>query len=49
MKFKDPFQLNNLNNNERPHQSLWNYTPHQVDVMNNKTELLKQLKCLKIK
>ena len=39
----------NYYNNERPHQSLWNYTPHQVDVMNNKTELLKQLKCLKIK
>ena len=39
----------NYYNNERPHQSLWNYTPNQVDEMNNKTELLKQLKCLKIK
>lgn len=36
-------------NDKRPHQSLWNYTPNQVDKMNNKTELLKQLKCLKIK
>ena len=39
----------NYYNNERPHQSLWNYTPNQMDIMNNKTELLKQLKCLKIK
>ena len=39
----------NYYNNERPHQSLWNYTPNQVNKMNNKTELLKQLKCLKIK
>ena len=39
----------NYYNCERPHQSLWNYTPNQVDEMNNKTELLKQLKCLKIK
>lgn len=36
-------------NNERPHQSLWNYPPQYVHEMNNKTELLKQLKCLKIK
>jgi transposase InsO family protein len=36
-------------NEERPHQSLWNYTPNQVDEMNNKTELLNQLKLLKKK
>lgn len=35
--------------NERPHQALWNFTPKQVHEMNNKTELLKQLKELKIK
>ena len=36
-------------NNERPHQSLWNFTPEQVHEMNNKSENLKQLKDLKIK
>ncbi len=39
----------NYYNNERPHQSLWNYPPNYVHEMNNKTELLNQLKCLKIK
>lgn len=34
---------------ERPHQSLWNYTPKYVHELNNKTELLSQLKELKIK
>ena len=34
---------------ERPHQSLWNYPPKYVHEMNNKTELLNQLRCLKIK
>jgi transposase InsO family protein len=36
-------------NDIRPHQSLWNYTPNQVEEMNNKTELLNQLKLLKQK
>jgi putative transposase len=36
-------------NDERPHQSLWNYTPKYVHELNNKTELLNQLKELKIK
>lgn len=36
-------------NFERPHQSLWNFTPNQVHEMNNKTENLNQLKLLKIK
>lgn len=36
-------------NNERPHQSLWNFTPNQIHEMNNKTENLKMLKELKIK
>lgn len=36
-------------NNERPHQSLWNFTPNQIHEMNNKTENLNQLKALKIK
>lgn len=35
--------------NERPHQSLWNYPPKYVHELNNKTELLNQLKALKIK
>ena len=39
----------NYYNDLRPHQSLWNYTPNQVDEMNNKTALLKQLKLLKQK
>ena len=36
-------------NNERPHQSLWNFTPDQVHEMNNKKENLNHLKLLKIK
>lgn len=36
-------------NEERPHQTLWNFTPHDVHEMNNKTELLKILKELKRK
>jgi putative transposase len=36
-------------NDERPHQSLWNYPPKYVHELNNKTELLNQLKQLKIK
>lgn len=36
-------------NDERPHQSLWNYPPKYVHELNNKTELLNQLKALKIK
>lgn len=36
-------------NDERPHQSLWNYTPSQVHESNNKTILLEQLRALKIK
>jgi putative transposase len=39
----------NYYNDLRPHQSLWNYTPNQVDEVNNKTELLQQLKKLKQK
>jgi putative transposase len=39
----------NYYNNERPHQSLWNYPPNYVYELNNKTELLNQLKLLKIK
>lgn len=36
-------------NEERPHQSLWNYPPKYVHEINNKTQLLQQLKELKIK
>jgi transposase InsO family protein len=36
-------------NEKRPHQSLWNFTPHLVHEMNNKTELLKALRELKQK
>lgn len=36
-------------NDERPHQSLWNFTPSQVHESNNKTENLNALKELKIK
>ena len=36
-------------NNERPHQSLWNFTPSQIHETNNKTENLKALKELKTK
>jgi transposase InsO family protein len=36
-------------NDERPHQSLWNFTPSQIHEMNNKTENLNALKDLKIK
>lgn len=36
-------------NNQRPHQSLWNFTPNQVHEINNKTEILKMLKQLKTK
>ena len=31
-------------NTERPHQALWNFTPQAVHDLNNKTELLRQLK-----
>lgn len=34
---------------ERPHQSLWNYPPKYVHELNNKTELMNQLKQLKRK
>ena len=36
-------------NDERPHQSLWNFTPSQIHETNNKTENLNALKELKIK
>ena len=36
-------------NEKRPHQALWNFTPHQVHEMNNKTELLELLRALKKK
>lgn len=39
----------NWYNAERPHQALWNFTPEQVQEINNKTEILKMLKALKIK
>ncbi len=32
---------------ERPHQALWNFTPQFVHDLNNKTELLRQLKEIK--
>lgn len=34
-------------NTERPHQALWNFTPQAVHELNNKTELLRQLKTIK--
>lgn len=34
-------------NNERPHQSLWNFTPAYVHSVNNNTVLLKELEQLK--
>jgi putative transposase len=36
-------------NKLRPHQSLWNFTPHQIHELNNKTEALTMLKKLKQK
>lgn len=39
----------NWYNEKRPHQALWNFTPHMVHEMNNKTILLKALKELKQK
>ena len=36
-------------NDERPHQSLWNFTPSQIHESNNKTDNLNALKELKIK
>lgn len=36
-------------NKERPHQSLWNFTPQRVHEANNKTEILTMLKELKQK
>jgi putative transposase len=36
-------------NYRRPHQSLWNFTPHLVHDINNKSELLKTLQELKRK
>ena len=36
-------------NVKRPHQALWNFTPHMVHEMNNKTELMNVLKELKQK
>lgn len=36
-------------NNERPHQSLWNYPPQFVHDTNNKTEILEMRKILKQK
>jgi putative transposase len=36
-------------NTKRPHQTLWNFTPHMVHETNNKTELLKVLRELKRK
>jgi putative transposase len=36
-------------NDERPHQSLWNFTPSQIHESNNKTANLNALKELKIK
>ena len=34
-------------NVERPHQSLWNFTPARVHVLNNKTKLLQELAQIK--
>lgn len=34
-------------NTQRPHQALWNFTPQAVHDLNNKTELLRQLKTIK--
>ena len=39
----------NWYNAERPHQALRNFAPEQVQEINNKTEILKMLKALKIK
>jgi putative transposase len=36
-------------NKERPHQSLWNFTPQAVHELNNKTKILRALKELKRK
>jgi putative transposase len=36
-------------NEQRPHQTLWNFTPQAVHELNNKTEILKILKTLKKK
>ena len=36
-------------NEKRPHQALWNFTPHMVHEMNNKTMLLNNLKVIKQK
>jgi len=36
-------------NNQRAHQSLWNFTPNQVYELNSKIEILKILKKMKLK
>jgi putative transposase len=36
-------------NEKRPHQALWNFTPYEVHELNNKTEILRALKKLKLK
>jgi putative transposase len=36
-----------LYNNERPHQSLWNFTPRHIHEVNNNTLILKELAELK--
>lgn len=37
----------NIYNNDRPHQSLWNFTPAHVHEVNNKTKILEELVRLK--
>ena len=34
-------------NHERPHQSLWNFTPAHIHEVNNKTKILEELTRLK--
>jgi transposase InsO family protein len=36
-------------NNKRPHQALWNFTPRRIHDVNNKTEIMRQLRELKQK
>jgi putative transposase len=36
-------------NNQRPHQSLWNFTPQMIHDLKNKTEALRMLKTIKQK
>ena len=36
-------------NHERPHQSLWNFTPAHIHELNNNTKILEELSKLKLK